>query len=263
MLRPRVYRVEAIVLRRANFGEADKLVTLLTRTSGKVRAIAKGARRTASKFGGHLELFSLADLLLARGRELEVVTQAESLESFRRLREDLLATSCAYYLAEITDALLEVLDDAEPVFRQLRMALEALDRGASPELIGAHYLLAVLRHVGYGPELFDCLLCHEPLTPTTNYLGLELGGVLCASCGPTRAQARSVDTGVLKVLRHLARTDDPADLHPRLPPELVREADRLVRAFAEHHLERRLKTPEFMARVREAAQALPLARDTV
>ncbi|MCC7103754.1 MAG: DNA repair protein RecO [Chloroflexi bacterium] len=263
MTRPRVYRAEAIVLRRTNLGEADKLLVLLTRASGKVRVVARGARRPGSRFGGNLELFSLVDILLARGRELDVVTQAESRESYRHLREDLLATSYAFSLAEITDLLLAERDDAQPVFRQLQLALRALDRGQATDLVGGHYLLAVLRQVGYGPELFACLICQEPLTPVTNFLALEQGGVLCPPCSAQRGEARPIDAEVLKVLRHLARTEDPADLHPRLPVSTVAECERLIRAFAEYHLERRLRTPEFIARVRDAARGSSTAAGLV
>ena len=254
MARPRVYRAEAIVLRRMNFGEADRLLVLLTRRGGKVRALAKGSRRPGSKLGGHLELFSVADVLVARGRELDILTQAESRQLFPGLRTDLVSLAYAYYLAEITDALLEEADDAEPLFHCLRQALEALDRRGRAELIGGHYLLTALRLLGFGPELFSCLLCHNPLRPEANYLSIEQGGTLCAECGPSRLESQPLPLNLLKVLRHLARAEGPAALHQGIPAELARESELLVRKFAEHHIDRRLKSPDFIARIGASAE---------
>src|SRR6266516_1735094 len=134
MARPRVYRAEALVLRRSNFGEADRLITLLTPEAGKLRALAKGTRRPTSRHSGNLELFCQVQLLLAHGRDLDIITQSELIRPFRRLREDLFAGSHAYYLAEVTDALVEQPEQAALPFRLLRDAFAALDAGASPTL---------------------------------------------------------------------------------------------------------------------------------
>src|SRR5215216_1791440 len=191
MSRARVYRAEALVLRRTNLGEADRLLTVLTRDQGKVRAVAKGARRPTSRHSGNLESFAHAQLLLARGRELDIVTQSQLLHPFRRLREDLLAASHAYYLAEVTDALLVQDDDAPQAFALLLSAFEALDSGADPTLLGAHYVLQLLGALGFRPELFVCLGCGVELRPQTNFLSVSQGGAFCPRCGPGQAGAQS------------------------------------------------------------------------
>ena len=262
MARVRTYRAEALVLRRSDFGEADRLLTLLTRDQGKLRAIAKGARRPTSRHSGNLEPFVHVQLLLARGRELEIVTQSQLLHAHRRLREDLLAASHAYYLAEVTDALLESDDPAARPFALLLAAFEALDSGADPTLLAAHYLLQLLDALGFRPELFACLGCGATLQPRVNYLNLTLGGALCPDCGPRQIGAQAVSVDVLKIMRHLQKTETLGGLSVPLPPGLAEQVDRQVRAFAEHHLDRRLRSPEFIARLREladrAAASLPI-----
>jgi DNA repair protein RecO (recombination protein O) len=252
--RSRTYRAQALVLRRLDFGEADRLLTLLTRDDGKLRGLARGARRPISRHSGNLELFAHARLLMARGRDLDAISQSELIHPFRRLREDLMAASHAYYLAEVTDALLEPNDPAGRVFDLLLAAFGALDEGAGPTLLAAHYLLHVLDALGFRPELFRCLGCEQSLEPRANYLSPELGGALCPDCGARRPDATRVHVDVLKVMRHLQRTVELGGLAIHLPPGLAEQVDRQVRSFVEHHLDRRLRSPEFISRLRELAE---------
>jgi DNA repair protein RecO (recombination protein O) len=254
MPRARVYRDEALVLRRADFGEADRLVTLLTRLHGKIRGIARGARRPTSKHGGNLEPFVHVEVLLARGRDLEFISQTELRHAHRRIREDLQAASYAYYLVEVADAMLEPGDPAQPTFDLLLATLGALDAGAPPRLLAAHYLLKLLDLLGFRPELFNCLDCGTPLRPTVNFVDLGQGGVLCPECGPAYPTARPIDLDTLKVMRNLLRSDRLGDLGVPIPLPLAEAVDRQVRAFVEHHLDRRLRTPEFIARLRELVE---------
>ena len=254
MARPRTYRAEALVLRRSDFGEADRLLTLLTRDHGKVRALAKGSRRPTSRHSGNLESFVHVQILLAHGRELDVVTQSQLIHPFRRVREDLGAASYAYYFAEVTDALLEADDPAAGPFELLLEALGALEEGREPTLLAAHYLLRLLDVVGYRPELFRCLDCGAELRPEVNYLSATQGGALCARCGPRHPEAHRIGVDALKVLRHLQRTERLGNLAVTLPPGLAEQADREVRTFVEHHLDRRLRSPEFIVRLRELSK---------
>src|SRR5438876_10127095 len=107
MARQRLYRTPAVVLKRMDLGEADRILTFYSRDIGKLRAVAKGIRRSTSRSAGHLEPFTLTDVLFAVGRELDVVSQADTLEAFRQVREDLVLASHAYYLAEVVAMLTE------------------------------------------------------------------------------------------------------------------------------------------------------------
>ena len=150
MSRQRLYRTPAVILKRMDLGEADRIVTLFSRDVGKIRAVAKGVRKTTSRSAGHLEPFTLSDVMFAVGRELDVISQADTLESFRQVREDLVLTTHAYYLAEVVDLLTEdrmenraVFDTLVEGLRDLAIAVRdqpgvrAVVLGGAPESGGA------------------------------------------------------------------------------------------------------------------------------
>jgi len=274
--RARVYSTEAIPLKRMDFGEADRIITLFTPGMGKVRAIARGVRRPTSRMAGHLELFTHSDLMLARGRELDVVTQASTVASFRALREDLVKSSQAYHLAELVDAFLQDRDENRAVFLLLQAALEALDaselapertargelvephilRQAQDErcnLVARHFELQLLAAVGFRPQLYSCLSCEAPIVAEANGYSVALGGVLCPGCVPGEASARPIATDTLKLLRFLQRTAPVSDVSVAAPPGTLRDAERLLREVLEFVLERRLRAAEFVHHVAETA----------
>src|SRR5919205_3086957 len=133
-MRERIYRTEAVILRRSDFGEADRLLTLIT-PNGKRRVIAKGARKTPSRLAGHIELFTHTALLLAVGRNLDIITQSTILSSFDRLRGDLRRIGAAYYAAELIDRLIEEEDENRPAFELLVATLAALDASNNTDLV--------------------------------------------------------------------------------------------------------------------------------
>src|SRR5437764_10599201 len=153
MNRARVYTTEAIMLRRLNLGEADRIVTIYTPGQGKYRVIAKGARRPASRLAGHLELFCLSVLQLARGRELDVVTQAETRDAFRAVREDLARTSQAYYALELVDRLTPDHLENRPIFHLLHELLAGLSLPNPSALALPYFVVHMLTALGYRPQL--------------------------------------------------------------------------------------------------------------
>jgi DNA repair protein RecO (recombination protein O) len=239
-----------VVLKRHDFGEADRVVVLFTRQRGKLRAVAKGVRRTTSRLAGHLELFSHAELQLARGRELELITQADTRNAFRRLREDLTLTSHAYMVAELGDALTEDQAEQPELFTLLVETFGALEVGRDPRLVVNHFQVALLDMVGYRPALELCLLCREPLQPGANAFSAFLGGALCPRCGPNEVSARPISSDVLKVLRNLQRSGPPGSVKIHLPDSVGRDVDRALRELCERYMERKLRSPDLIARLR-------------
>jgi DNA repair protein RecO (recombination protein O) len=150
--------------------------------------------------------------------------------------------------------MLEPGDPAQQPFDLLLATLAALDAGAPPRLLAAHYLLKLLDLLGFRPELFACVACARPLRPTVNFVDLELGGALCPECGPQHPTARPIDLDTLKVMRNLLRGNELGDLGVPIPLSLAEAVDRQVRAFVEHHLDRRLRSPDFIARLREIVE---------
>lgn len=255
MSRQRVYRTPAVVLKRMDLGEADRIITFFSRDEGKVRAVAKGVRRGTSRSAGHLEPFTLTDVLFAVGRELDVVSQALTLEAFRVLREDLERATHAYYVAEVVDLLTADRQEHRAVFDILVDSLHALSQAVDPRLVLIAFHLRLLDELGYRPELRQCVECHAPIEPVRNHFSPLQGGALCPACGPRDASARSISVPALKLLRFVQQSQQAINV----PHNVVREAEAVLRDYAEHIVERRLRTPALMARVSEAETYNPAA----
>jgi DNA repair protein RecO (recombination protein O) len=247
--RQRLYRTPAVILKRMDLGEADRIVTLYSRDLGKLRAVAKGVRRTTSRSAGHLEPFTLSDVMFAVGRELDVISQADTLEAFRSVREDTLLATHAYYLAEMVDLLTEDRMENRAVFDALVDGLHDLGESDDARLVLIVFHLRLLEALGYRPELRECVSCRATIEPDRNQFSAMTGGVVCPACGPGESTARAVGTSVLKLLRYLQQTDGRQLVI--VPAQVSRDAEALLRNYAEHIVERRLRSPALIARVQE------------
>ncbi len=248
--RERVYRTEAIVLRRTDFGEADRLLTAFTPERGKLRLVAKGARKPSSRKSGHLELFSHGQYMVAVGRDLDIVTQAETLEPFLSLREDLLRTTYAYYVAELADAFTAEQDENRPLFELLKDAFGWLCDATDLRLVARYYELHLLGLAGYQPQLFVCGGCKQRLEPEVNYLSAADGSVFCRRCGYDRVGTVEISVNALKVLRFLQTREWETCRLLRLSPSSHAELEQLMNSYITYHLERRLKSVDFIHRLR-------------
>lgn len=251
MPRPeRVFKTDAIILRRHEFGEADRILTLLTPEHGKIRAIAKGARRIKSKLNGHVELFSRVALLIARGRELHVVSQAEQVEAYLALRDDLLRGAYAHYLVELLDRFSEDEEASQPLYGLLDAALHWLCAPQSDlALVTRFFELRLLRLTGFEPSLFECAAGNEALEPRDQFFSVVEGGVVC----PIHAKGRAViplSLNCLKLLRYMVRQDYAAVARLKMSPALHYELERILGHYLAHLLEVRLKSADFLHQLR-------------
>lgn len=254
MSRQRLYRTEAIILKRSDFGEADRLLTFFTPHRGKLRAVAKGARKPDSRKAGHLELFSHTRLLLARGRNLDIVTQAETVESFLPLREDLLRTTYAYYAAELVDRFAGDEDEDRPLFDLLLALLGWLGQARDLALAARFFELHLLALAGYQPQLFQCVNCRAQIEPVINFFYPDEGGVLCPRCGEGRSEATPLSLNALKVLRFLQTRDYGTIRQLRVHPPLHAELETIMLRYITYILERSLKSVDFLQHLRRQMQ---------
>ncbi len=248
--RERVYRTEAIVLRRTDFGEADRLLTVFTPERGKLRLIAKGARKPSSRKSGHVELFTRGQFLVAVGRELDIVTQAETVEPFLALREDLLRTTYAYYVADLADAFTADRDENRLLYDLFNDAFGWLCVDDDLPLVARYYELHLLGLAGYQPQLFVCGGCKVQLEPEVNYLSAADGSVFCPKCGYDQVAASAISVNALKVLRFLQTRDWETCRYLRLSPASHAEIERTMYHYITYHLERKLRSVEFIQRLR-------------
>lgn len=245
--RQRLYRVEAIVLRRTDVGEADRLLTVLTAERGKLHLLAKGVRKTLSRKAGHVELFTHSTFLVAKGRTWDIITQADTVESYLPLRQDLLRTTYAHYVAELVDRLTGEADESRALFDLLRATLSRLSEGDDPYLAVRVFELRLLSWAGYQPQLFLCARCQTSLEPVANnYFSFEDGGALCPRCGEGLAQAEPLSLNTLKVLRFLQTHEYDMVRRLRLSPGLRVEMERLLYRYIVYVLERNLKSVDFL-----------------
>lgn len=252
--RSRVYHTEAIVLRHSEFGEADRLLTVYTPELGKLRLLAKGIRKQRSRKAGHLELFTRTELLVARGRNLDIVTQAQAVEPYRALRTDLWRMSNACYVAELVDAFGEEQAENAPLYLLLSNALEWICTSSDLPLTLRFVELSLLGLVGYRPQLFQCIHCATPLEPTVNCFSSEDGGMLCPGCAENRPGVRALSLGALKVLRYL-QTRPYADCAAlKLQASTRSEVEEVLQGYLVYLLERKLKSVEFMGLVRNGVR---------
>lgn len=248
---PRSFRVEAVVLRHVDWGEADRLLTLFTREHGKLRVLAKGARKLLSRKAGHLEPFTHVVLLLARGRELPVVSQVETMEAFLPIREDLLRTGYAAYTLELLDRFTYAEEGHSPAL--FRVLIETLGRIAiEPEgwLAVRYYEMRLLDALGFRPKLFECANCGREIQPVAQFFSPAAGGVICPACGTGLPGLWPVEMEILKYLRHFQRSNYTAAARARPAAQHQKQIETLMQGYFTYLLERELNTPGFLKRVR-------------
>ena len=224
-------RDQGIVLRGYPFGEADRIVVLVSPNHGKIRVVARGIRRTKSRFGGRLEPLTHVDLVLYQGRNLATVTQVSVIEPFPRLRRDLDAVLVAGTMAEAVGKVVVEGEPSHRIFLLLQRGLHAVEQGAGGMDLVTSFLLKLMDALGLAPALRYCAACGRQAT--LDRFSLAGGGLVCSTC----------DVGSVFRLRegltdHLARLSN-AELSGFTEPDgkLAGDAVGLTRRFVEFHIE--------------------------
>ncbi|HEC23153.1 MAG TPA: DNA repair protein RecO [Chloroflexi bacterium] len=249
----RIYRTEAVILRRQDLGEADRILTLYTRDHGKIRVVAKGVKKPTSRKVGHVELFTRADVLIARGRTLDILSQAQTLDAFLPLRQNLEQATYAAHFVELLDAFTEEGDESRALYDLLVEGLGWLCATSDLRRTARYYELRLLGLAGYRPELFRCAACGKEIEPQDQFYSPAAGGVLCPACGPGNPRARPISLNALKVLRYMQTRPFEAVESLTLRPAVQAECERLLHGTLTYYLERRLRSAAFLARLRREA----------
>jgi DNA repair protein RecO (recombination protein O) len=234
-----LYRDQGVVVRTIKLGEADRIVTLCTRGQGKVRAVAKGIRKTASRFGARLEPTSHVAFQCYRGRELDIVTQVETIDAHRALREHYGCLTHAVSMLEAVDQVALEREPNPPLYRMLVGALSTLATQPSP-IVSTAFFWKLLTLEGFQPLLDTCVRCGDDAGPFPGF-DLDEGGVLCDPCSRTGGGGR-VDPGALAVIGDLVDGRVARVLADPPPPGVLAEVERLAIRALEYHSERRLRS---------------------
>jgi len=253
-LRNRLYRTEAIVLNRQNYGEADRIFVLYTPSRGRISVIAKGIRRPKSRFGSYLDYFSRVSLDLAKGRDLDVVTGVSAIDSHERLRTDTESYGYAAYFAELTRHLTQDRQENRALYDLLSSSLALVSEGIDPWPVARHFELGILTLLGYRPELFRCVNCARELEAVPNSFSSQLGGMLCPACRLADPSAFRLSIDAQKYLRTLARSGLTAVIRLTVPEPTQHEVAHAIAGYLRFVAEREFSS----LRVLDALMAQPV-----
>lgn len=199
----RYLKTEGLIIRSSSYGEADKLLNLLTLEGGRLPAIAKGACKPGSRLSGPVLLFTRGDYLLYKGKTLFTLTQGEILDSYQSLRDDLEKYAYGQYFCELMGRVLEEREPCPEMYLLLRAAFEALLQGGDLETLARAYELKLLKGLGYAPYLGGCLACSRQVVPGSARLSCKEGGLLCPRCSARDKGALKLSPGSLPLLQRL------------------------------------------------------------
>src|ERR1035437_9706616 len=226
-------------------------MTLFTPSYGKLKAIAKGVRRTKSRLGGSLEPLAELRVALARGRTFDVVTQVQVTHAWLRLRSSRARSATAWYFAELADRALEERHEAEGLYALLRRAYELLDAGMDTGRVARWYEMHLADELGVRPEVDRCVECDRLREADEECRWVPpLGGVVCSRCPGPRTERSALSLEALKLLKAYQRLDVEALAGLRLPVAVEREVEQAMRDFLRISLERDARSLEFLDEVR-------------
>ncbi len=245
-----------MILRKVDFGEADRIFTLFTLERGKVPAIAKSVRKASSRMSGQLDIFAHGQMMLAEGRSMDVVTQFKRITRGDGLSGDLPRSAAAAVVVEVADKVLEERHPQPDLFAIVAGALARLaDPEIAPRMELADFLMRVLVELGYAPQLEECARCGRPLGETGLGFSPIAGGVICPACNASWSVAPRISARTVKILRVIAAGDRDLFFRLRVDEDDITAVERALEAQLQHHLDRQLKSIEFARQTRHPRPA--------
>lgn len=249
-----LYRTPAIVLRRVDYGDHDYILTLLTRTKGKVSVMAKNAKKSVKRFSGVLELFYVLDLVIRENPRMAYVMEASVEEAFEMIRSDILKTAYASYWAETVIQFMEEGVRQEGVYGLLVHSLAGLDAGIRPpEEWSIYFQLKFLELSGHAPELSHCMECRtdiDSIDHVTIRFDIKQGGLVCNRCGSHSPFRIGLSKGTIKQLIWFQKSEPAKASMVRFSKQGLIEGLHFLETFLAFHLEKELRSLKFLNKVR-------------
>lgn len=247
------YTVEALVIKRSNFSEKDRLFTLLSPNHGKIRAIGKSVRRPGSKMAGHLELLSHAKVYLAKGRNLDIITQVESLSRAPVFGADLSRLSLAFYVSEVVSQLTHEGEENYSLFRLVQDTLRELPSIAKPAMLIARFEYQLIALMGYAPDYESCVVSGHSIVQDSGWSNSWQGWV-AHQMMPQVADYLPVSADCRHCLAQLEHCE--IDALPEFAPAVIDEICAITRSMVEHRCEKQLPSSAFAGEVALLGQAI-------
>lgn len=243
-----LYKTEGIVLKSMEYGEADKIVTIYTKNYGKITAIGKGVRKTKSKFGSSLEILTLSAFLFYKGRNIDIISQAEIVESFFSASKEVIKFAFATNCVEIVNKLTEEREMNIGLFGLLKEVLHYLRESNDPKLLTLSFKWQTMSNLGYRPLLNHCCRCNKSVEDQKQmYFNIKEGGLVCNDCR-VKDREGSVKVSVYfnKLVRKILITPLSTISNATIPDEKIKELEKITNLYITHHSEKSFKTDRFL-----------------
>ena len=247
---PREYQTEAVVIKKTKLGEADSILTFFTPRLGKIQGFAKSLRKPKSKMAGHLELLTHSTVSFSRGRNLDTITGAQTIDAFIPLKNDLWLMSCGLYIIELVHQFTAEHQENYGLFQLMLETLTRLCQAENKELVLRYFELHLLESAGYRPQLRQCVACHKALEQTTNYFSPAAGGILCPDCNLNHPFSYPLSLNAQKVLRVLQNDDYSAADRVKIDAVLGREMENVIGGYLKYLLEKEVKSAAWLDTLR-------------
>lgn len=246
------YKTEGIVLRSRPYSETDNLLTIITPTYGKVSAIAKGIRKPKSRLRGGVMLFSFSNMMLSKGKSLDIVTQAESIEPFSLLRDDYNLLHYTSYLAEVVMGLTPEAEQDERLFAIILAAWHILESTDNPILMTQMIELKLIKHLGYEPQIESCVFCGRVPQSNKIKLDVEYGGVVCENCSENNTHTKIVGREAWQILRQLYSMDLTKIHRLKVSSVAQKEMLEFLHTYLQHRLDSKIKSWSLLKVINDA-----------
>ena len=243
-----LYKTEGIVLKSTEFKEADKIVTIYTKDYGKITAIAKGVRKIKSKFGSSLEILTHSVFLFYKGRNIDIVSQTEILESFFSSSKDVTKFAFAVNSVEVVNKLTEEREINIGLFNLLKEVLHYLRKTVDPKLLNLSFKWQTMSILGYRPSLNHCCRCNKSIEDQKEmYFNIKEGGLLCNNCvAEDKERCIKVSLYFNKLVRKILITPLSTISNATIPDKKMKELEKITDLYISYHSEKSFKTEKFL-----------------
>lgn len=238
------YRDTGITFKQIDINEADRIISVLTKYHGRVDAVAKGVRKIASRKGGNIDIMNKTKFSFANGKELDIVLEAELIDSYQHLKQKLSSTSILFYICELLDKFLQTGSRERETYDLTDLLLEVLKKYKS-NLPLAAFELKIMAIQGYEPSLETCIKCNKPLGESQSFnLSPNSTGLLCAEENSHKGMAISAKT--LKVIKFLLKNNLKDSIRIKTDKELLFQIKQVTKQWLEVVLDKELKSTKFL-----------------
>lgn len=246
-------KAQGIVLSKRDLRETSIIADFYTKEFGKISGILKGIRTTPEKFASNLELFSLNEIIFYRktNSNLHLVSQADKLDNFTRIRQSIERTSAAGFMAELINSIMQPEDKNEEIFDLAMASLKELETNYNPEKIATIFKIKILSLSGFKPHFDSCVCCTDKIMGQAKF-SLSLGGLLCPRCMPKDPASRSIFRGTIATVLHIERNSFAGSLNLGMNPQIRKELDLILNSFLNFHLGRELKSQKLINKLEVA-----------